>query len=186
MSGAVAGLMPSKPVYAPDVSVLASGPRLLVVQDAGAAEAARLHGQLTADGRAVEALSLRGEAPWDADLAGCVDFDRLAVRVLSLLSSVPVGARLYVCGDESFLWRVQRLARSSGLLGEEIELVRAGSRRELYCVHCAHLQSIGGEGEVTCQGCGVRLLVREHFSQRLGAYMGVCLDPDRPHGEGRA
>lgn len=178
MSGAVTGAMPSKPVYAPEVSILASGRRLLVIQDAGAEEAARLHGQLTADGRAVERVALHGEA-------GGGDFELLQVRVLALLSAAPVGSRLYVCGDESFLWRVYRLARSSGLLGEEIELVRAGSRRELYCVHCAHLQSIGGEGEVTCQGCGVRLLVREHFSRRLGAYMGVCLDPDQPFAEAR-
>lgn len=185
MSGAVAGVMLSKPVYAPGVSVLASGRRLLVIQDAGAEEAARLHGQLTADGQAVELVSLRGEAPWSGGPRGCGDFDLLEVRVLTLLSSAAVGSRLYVCGDESFLWRVYRLARNSGLLSEEIELVRAGSRRELYCVHCAHLQSIGGEGEVICQGCGVHLLVREHFSQRLGAYMGVCLNPDQPFAEGR-
>lgn len=180
MSGAVTGAMPSKPVYAPGVSVLASGPRLLVVQDGGLEEAARLYGQLTADGRAVERVALRGEQ----SVGG--DFDRLQVRVLDLLSAAPVGTRLYVCGDESFLWRVQRLARGSGLLGEEIELVKVGSRRELYCVHCAGMQSIGAEQETTCCHCGVRLMVREHFSQRLGAYMGVCLNPDRPRAEGQA
>lgn len=186
MSGAVAGVMLSKPVYAPGVSVLTGGPRLLVVQDAGREEAARLHGELTADGGAVSLACLRGVAAWTGGQPGHGDFDLLAVRVLDLLSAAPVGTRLYVCGDEGFLWRVYRLARHSGLLSEEIELFRSGRSRELYCVHCTHQQSIGEEVEATCQGCGVRLMVREHFSQRLGAYMGVCLDPDHPRAEGKA
>ena len=65
-------------------------------------------------------------------------------------------------------------------LGDEIELFKQGARRRLYCVHCGHFQDIGSEGECTCGQCRVKLFVREHFSQRLGAYMGVCIDPDSP------
>ncbi|MNZ36743.1 hypothetical protein D3C78_541720 [compost metagenome] len=186
MSVEAAGVMRSKPVYAAVPPLPSAGRRLLVTQDASLAEAADLHGQLSADGQPLELASLRGEAAWAGGQASCGAFDRLEVRLLSLLSSAPVGTRLYVCGDESFLWSIYRLARSSGLLAEEIELVKVGSCRELYCVHCATQQSIGAESTVTCSGCGVRLMVREHFSRRLGAYMGVCLDPDQPHGEGRA
>lgn len=185
MSGEVAGVLTSKPVYAPDVSVLASGRRLLVTQNAGLADAARLHGQLTADGQPVELVNLHGEAPWTGGQRGCGSVDLLEVHILTLLSSAPVGSRLYVCGDEAFAWRIYRLARNAGLLAEEIELVRAGSQRELYCVHCATVQTIGEEQEATCCNCGVHLLVREHFSRRLGAYMGVCLNPDQPFAEGK-
>lgn len=181
MSVEAAGVVRSKPVYAAVPLVLSAGRRLLVAQDATLAEAADLHGQLSADGQALELLSLRdGDGVHDHG-----DPQLLEMRLLTLLSAAPVGTRLYVCGDESFVWRIYRLARHCGLLAEEIELVKTGSCRELYCVHCATQQSIGSEGEVTCSGCGVRLLVREHFSRRLGAYMGVCLDPDQPHGEGR-
>ena len=71
--------------------------------------------------------------------------------------------------------------RPAGLLGDEIELFKQGARRRLYCVHCGHFQDIGSEGECTCGQCRVKLFVREHFSQRLGAYMGVCIDPDSPY-----
>lgn len=186
MSVEVAERLFSKPAYAAVVSAPPAARRLLVVQDVGLAEAAELHGQLSVDGKAPELLSLRGEAPWAGGQRSSGDIDLLEVHLLTLLSSAPVGTRLYACGDESFVWRIYRLARSSGLLAEEIELVKAGSRRELYCVHCATLQSIGDEDEATCHGCGVHLTVREHFSRRLGAYMGVCLNPDQPFAEGRA
>lgn len=186
MSGEVTGAMPSTPVYAPEISILASGRRLLVLQDAGLAEAAQLYGQLGADGQPVELVALRGEAPWADGQRGCGSTDLLEVRVLTLLSTAPVGSRVYVCGDEAFAWRIYRLARNSGLLAEEIELIKTGSRRELYCVHCATLQTIGSEQDVACRHCGVQLLVREHFSRRLGAYMGVCLNPDQPYAEDKA
>jgi hypothetical protein len=48
------------------------------------------------------------------------------------------------------------------------------------------MQDIGSETECSCRHCGVKLFVREHFSQRLGAYMGVCLDPDRPYEQAQA
>lgn len=182
MSVEVAGVLHSTPVYGPVLPALPATRRLLVAQDAGLAEIAQLQEQLSADGQAPELLCLD-----DIDAAsGQVDADLLEMRLLTLLSSAPVGSRLYVCGDESFLWRIHRVARHCGLLTEEIELVKAGCRRELYCVHCATQQSIGAEHEVTCTGCGVRLLVRDHFSRRLGAYMGVCLDPDQPRGEDQA
>lgn len=178
-------VMHSKPVYPTVLSLLGAGRRLLVIQDASLAEAARLHEQLSADGQPLELASLHGEAAWTGEQVSCGAFALLEVRLLSLLSSAPVGSRLYVCGDESFLWQVSRLARESGLLDEEIERIKVGSAREVYCVHCATQQCIGTETTVICSGCGVQLMVREHFSRRLGAYMGVCLDAQRPHGEGR-
>src|SRR5512145_2377861 len=114
MSVEITGALSSTPVYAADVAVLASGRRLLVTQDAGLADAARLHGQLTADGQPVELVNLHGEAPWTGGQRGCGSIDLLEVRVLTLLSSAPVGTRLYVCGDEAFAWRIHRLARNSG------------------------------------------------------------------------
>ena len=112
MSVEAAGVMRSKPVYAVVPSVLNAGRRLLVIQDASLAEATQLHGQLSADGQPLELASLRGEAPWTGGQTSCGEFARLEVRLLSLLSTAPVGTRLYVCGDESFLWSVYRLARS--------------------------------------------------------------------------
>lgn len=182
MSHEAAGTMASKPVYAPlPETILPASRRLLVVQNATLQAAADLHERLQSAGQPLTMLSLQGNAG-----QGCNDPQMLETKLRDLLSWSPVGTRLYVCGDESFLWQVSALARNAGLLGEEIELIKTGERREMYCVHCSTRQSIGAEGETVCTGCGVHLLVRDHFSQRLGAYMGVCIDPDHPHGEDKA
>ena len=31
-----------------------------------------------------------------------------------------------------------------------------------------------------CPGCGRSLFVRDHFSRRLGAFQGVCVDAETP------
>lgn len=173
MSAEVADAIISTPVYPQEVSDAPATRRILITQDPALEMATRLQARF--DGAAVplETLAAQAEAP---------PFDE---RLLDLLQRSPVGTRLYVCGDEVFLWHVQGLARQAGLLDEEIELFRSGARRRLYCVHCSTLQEVGAAGETTCSGCGVRLLVRNHFSRRLGAYAGVCLNPDDPRGEGR-
>ena len=33
---------------------------------------------------------------------------------------------------------------------------------------------------VACSHCGVKLTVRDHYSRRLGAFMGVCVDAEAP------
>lgn len=173
MSTEVVEAMSSKPVYGAVVAGLATGRRLLLTQTIGQAERMGLLEQLAHDGQLLELL------------CPAADEGVFEARVQSLLADAAVGARLYVCGDESFIWRAHALARQAGLLDEEIELFNTGEQRTLYCVHCATLQVIGDQGQADCAGCGVRLLVREHFSRRLGAYMGVCLDPDHPHAEGQ-
>jgi len=112
----------------------------------------------------------------------CVGVDGFEQRLKGLLHCASVGTHLYILGDEAFLWQVYGLAHAEGLLDDEIDLIESGPiNRRVYCVHCTSLQDIGPESEVTCSHCHVVLGVREHFSQRLGAYMGVCENPDRPY-----
>ncbi|MBE7373687.1 dimethylamine monooxygenase subunit DmmA family protein [Pseudomonas lopnurensis] len=169
----------SKPRYRTAASPQPARRRLLVAQDAACAVPLLDHPAPAL------LLSLGGELAADIQQERFPSPAALYLRLQLLLEQAEVGTRLYVVGDETFVWHVYRLARHAGLLGDEIELIKSGARRRLYCVHCATFQDIGEEGEANCSGCGVRLLVREHFSQRLGAYMGVCLDPSRPYGEDR-
>lgn len=115
--------------------------------------------------------------------------DTLEDDVRRRLDESRVGVRLYVCGDETFVWHIRRIAQAAGLLPEEVAAAVSGTRRTVYCVHCgtahAHDGREGHDGhdepdEVTCPSCDVRLSVRQHFSARLGAYLGVCADADRP------
>jgi hypothetical protein len=48
-------------------------------------------------------------------------------------------------------------------------------------VHCGLSQPGTTHDSLHCSGCRVLLEVREHFSRRLGAYIGVCANPDQPY-----
>ncbi len=116
---------------------------------------------------------------------GYATFDALAAALRDTLSASRTGLRLYIGGDEAFVWRVQRIAREHGLQADEIQASVSGARRQVYCVHCSTAASYGGGDIVRCEGCGIRLAVRRHFSERLGSYMGVCADAGDPRGERR-
>ncbi len=115
-------------------------------------------------------LLLIGEQP---------DFAR---RMREALASATVGCRLYLLGDEAFIWRIHGEARAAGLEDHEISLTCATpGLRQVYCAHCGLTQAAGPQARMSCIGCHVGLEVRTHFSRRLGAYLGVCLDPDQPY-----
>ncbi|MFM0740133.1 dimethylamine monooxygenase subunit DmmA family protein [Paraburkholderia xenovorans] len=111
--------------------------------------------------------------------------DALARQFLATLDRAEIGMRLYICGDEAFIWRIRRLADEAGMLPEEIASQLEAAPRAVYCVHCAASHVYDTLPEVACTGCGINLSVRQHFSQRAGAYLGVCADPDRPYAERR-
>ncbi|WP_429342054.1 dimethylamine monooxygenase subunit DmmA family protein [Paraburkholderia sp. GAS42] len=112
--------------------------------------------------------------------------DALERHLLATLDRAAIGLRLYVCGDEAFIWRVRRLAGEAGMLAEEITSELDAAPRAVYCVHCSASHVYDALPEVECAGCGINLSVRQHFSQRIGAYLGVCADPDRPYLERHA
>jgi hypothetical protein len=97
------------------------------------------------------------------------------------LSRELVGLRLYATGSEAFLWDVANLARAAGMGGQEIFLNHAGSlRRRVYCTHCKSMNEDVSTNIAECRACGARLLVRDHFSRRLAAFMGVMADAEVP------
>lgn len=104
----------------------------------------------------------------------------------TLLSEAQVGLHLELHGDEAFIWSLRGVAREAGLLAEEITLQCCETdRRMLFCVHCASLQAGTCADLQPCRHCGVLLEVRRHFSERLGAYLGVCADADQPYAQAR-
>jgi len=101
----------------------------------------------------------------------------LAVR----LQREAVGFRLYAVGTEPFLWDVNNVARAAGLGRGEIFLTHAGSlKRRVYCSHCKTMNQDVTKNIVKCRGCGANLFVRDHFSRRLAAFMGVAADAEAP------
>lgn len=103
--------------------------------------------------------------------------DRLSYR----LARECVGLHLYVIGTEPFMWDVVKLARALGMEGDEYHLTQHGSeKRRVYCVHCRTFTENVSTNIVACSGCGAPLQVRDHFSQRLAAFMGFRVDAEVP------
>ena len=97
------------------------------------------------------------------------------------LRTETMGLRLYALGDEAFLWDVFGLASAAGLGRQEVRLSRIGTpSRRVYCTHCSTLNEDVGADLVVCRGCGLTLSVRDHFSRRLAAFMGVNADAEAP------
>lgn len=103
--------------------------------------------------------------------------DRLAKR----LEHEQMGLRLYAAGQEGFLWDVHGIAQRAGMGKREIFLTHFGSQaRRVHCVHCQTFNERVTTTIVRCDGCGANLFVRDHFSRRLSAFMGVKVDAEVP------
>jgi hypothetical protein len=48
-------------------------------------------------------------------------------------------------------------------------------------VHCKVITNDIKENIIKCYGCGRMLFIREHFSRRFGAYMGVMANAESPY-----
>jgi dimethylamine monooxygenase subunit C len=105
----------------------------------------------------------------------------LLANLNQVLSGSFMGTRLYVAGSESFIGSVVQLAATYNLTADEVQCEHCGSAaRRVYCIHCKTSLENVTTRIVPCTGCGRHLLVRDHYSRRLGAYMGVMADAETP------
>lgn len=105
-------------------------------------------------------------------------------ELVQFISSVQAGLHSIIYGSEVFIWQVQNILVQLGCLSDEISLIQANNQqqKQVYCVHCGHLQHTQEVEFCHCEACKVYLFIRSHFSQRLGAYMGVCANAHQPMG----
>ena len=180
----------SKPVYTtltPDPSGLY---HLLVGQSSGGEALLRLLKKMPA-GAKVDVLytlePLSGK-DWNEQLRArwsdlCI-FSTQAEIVSTLddtLSNCVMGTRLYIAGSESFIGSAVQMAMTHHLNSDELQCEHSGSAaRRVYCIHCRMLNEKVTTNITTCTGCRCHLLVRDHYSGRLSAYMGVMVDAEMP------
>ncbi len=101
------------------------------------------------------------------------DFHNLAIQSL-------MGTRLYVAGPESFIGLAMQIALQFNLNQDEIRAEECGSlARRVFCIHCRAITDEVVTNIVRCT-CQRWLLVRDHYSRRLAAYMGVMADAEAP------
>jgi hypothetical protein len=92
-----------------------------------------------------------------------------------------MGTRLYVAGPESFIGLAMQIALQFDLNKDEIRAEEVGTlARRVHCVHCRATRENVRTNIVRCTGCDRWLLVRDHYSRRLAAYMGVMVDAEVP------
>jgi len=110
------------------------------------------------------------------------DTEQEALEALNnILPTMRMGLRLYVAGTEGFIWTASEIAKKFGIEDADIMKELTGSlARTVYCVHCKALTHDIKTNVAKCNGCERMLFVRDHFSRRLGAYMGLMVDAESP------
>jgi ferredoxin-NADP reductase len=185
----------SKPVYAPLQPDLRGRYHLMVGHGVGGEPLLRLLGDLqtaapssaartqilyVTDAAAAESMARQVRA---ADVANVRVFERsdgLLAAFESVLASSLMGTRLYVAGPESFMGLVMRSALQFNLNKDEIRAEECGTlARRVYCIHCRSASENVRTNIAQCS-CGRWLVVRDHYSRRLAAYMGVMVDAEAP------
>ena len=190
----------SKPVYAP----LRADPRgrYHLMLGLGVGEVALLRVLREMQESALEGLArtrvllLPAPAVGDASAAEARrEIERLPLQEMRAFPDVPsllgefksvlvdslMGTRLYVAGPESFIGLAMKIALEFNLNKDEIRAEELGTQaRRVYCIHCRTTAENVRTNIVRCLGCERWLLVRDHYSRRLAAYMGVMVDAEAP------
>jgi dimethylamine monooxygenase subunit C len=185
----------SKPVYAPLRADLGGRYHLMLGMGPGAAALLRVLAEI--QGSAPPALQKTRVllVPDAGAPLMTVPFDHLGLGPVSLfpdtaslldafrtvLGESLMGTRLYVAGPESFIGLAMKIALEFDLNKDEIRAEEVGTlARRVYCVHCRSTTESVRTNIVSCTGCARWLLVRDHYSRRLAAYMGVMVDAEAP------
>jgi NAD(P)H-flavin reductase len=109
------------------------------------------------------------------------DTAALLAGLRSVFASSLMGTRLYVAGPEAFMGQVMKLAAEFNLNGDEIRAEECGSlARRVLCIHCRTITEDVKTNIVECVNCHRWLIVRDHYSRRFAAYMGVMVDAEVP------
>jgi len=100
-------------------------------------------------------------------------------KLKKVFAEMPATAKIYVFGSEAFLWDIRNFAADAGFMPEQIQLSEPVSEaRRVFCTHCYHVMEDIRVTPVTCAGCGLLLLVRDHFSRSHGAYVGLNINAE--------
>jgi hypothetical protein len=185
----------SKPVYAPLRADLGGRYHLMLGMGPGATALLRVLVEIR--GSDLPALQ-KTRVLLVPDAGGTlttVPFDHLGLGLVSqfagaaslleefrlVLAESLMGTRLYVAGPESFIGLAMKIALEFDLNKDEIRAEELGTlARRVYCIHCRATTENVRTNVVSCTGCARWLLVRDHYSRRLAAYMGVMVDAEAP------
>jgi hypothetical protein len=102
-------------------------------------------------------------------------------RLSQTLSTARMGLQLYLAGTEGLIGQAMKVAVDYGIHHDAILTEHRGSMaRRIQCVHCKGITEEVRTQPVVCSHCGLQLFVRDHYSRRIAAFQGVCIDAEQP------
>ncbi|MCV3205073.1 hypothetical protein OHD62_09120 [Mesorhizobium sp. YC-39] len=106
-------------------------------------------------------------------------FASLLPRLRQTLANAHMGLRLYLAGTEGLIGQAMQVALEAGIDHTSIQTEHRGSlARRMQCVHCKGITENVTTQPAICSHCGLLLLVRDHYSRRLAAFQGVCINAE--------
>jgi predicted RNA-binding Zn-ribbon protein involved in translation (DUF1610 family) len=102
-------------------------------------------------------------------------------RLQRVLADAHMGLQIYLAGTEGLMGQAMQEAVSAGIPHTAIQTEHRGSvARRMQCVHCKGITEDVMTDPFVCAHCGLNLFVRDHYSRRLAAFQGVCIDAEDP------
>lgn len=102
-------------------------------------------------------------------------------RVQGALDRLRMGTQIYLTGSETALSLFVKACADAGQDYQGLQTEHRGSlARRMQCVHCKGITEQVTTQPAECAHCGLLLLVRDHYSRRIGAYQGVNINAEDP------
>ncbi len=102
-------------------------------------------------------------------------------RLRKVLADAHMGTQIYLSGTESLIGQALREVMEAGFPHTAVQTEHRGSTvRRVQCVHCKGITEDVSTDPFQCVHCGLWLFVRDHYSRRVAAFMGVNIDAEEP------
>jgi len=102
-------------------------------------------------------------------------------RLRAVLKASRMGTRIYAAGSETLIGLTVQIAQELGMDPQSVMTEHRGTlARRVQCVHCKGFTDNARTNIIQCAHCHANLLVRDHYSRRLAAFQGVCVDAEAP------
>lgn len=107
--------------------------------------------------------------------------DEAITKLGEWLSDAKMGSQLYLAGTEALIGKAVAKGEECGLDHTAVQCEHRGSlARRVQCVHCKTMIENVTTQPTKCPSCELLLLVRDHYSRRLAAFQGVCINAEDP------
>ena len=108
-------------------------------------------------------------------------YEASASRIHRVLQDAKMSTQVYLAGTEGLMGQAMRECTNAGIPFTAVQTEHRGSTaRRMQCVHCKGITEDVAIDPFVCSHCGLNLFVRDHYSRRLAAYQGVCIDAEDP------